>query len=91
MKQARNPATVHAPVGRYVHQIEGSGGGRMLFVSGQVGRRLDGVIPGDPVEQFEVALENVLANLEAAGFEPKDLVKMTTYAVGPIDAAGRRG
>jgi enamine deaminase RidA (YjgF/YER057c/UK114 family) len=90
MKQARNPATVHPPVGRYVHQIEVSGEGRMLFVSGQVGRRLDGTVPEDPAEQFEVALENVVANLVAAGFEPADLVKITTYVVGAIDAAGRR-
>ncbi len=90
MNQARNPDTIHAPVGRYVHQIEVPGASRLLFVSGQVGRRLDGSIPDDPVEQYAVALENVLANLAAAGFEPTDLVKLTTYAVGPIEAAGRR-
>jgi enamine deaminase RidA (YjgF/YER057c/UK114 family) len=33
----------------------------------------------------------VLANLEAAGFEPTDLVKITTYVVGALDPAGRRG
>ncbi len=90
MNQARNPDTIHAPVGRYVHQIEVPGASRLLFVSGQVGRRLDGSIPDDAVEQYAVALENVLANLAAAGFEPTDLVKLTTYAVGPIEAAGRR-
>ncbi len=90
MTQARNPETVHAPVGRYVHQIEVPGASRLLCISGQVGRRLDGSIPDDAVEQYAVALENVLANLAAAGFEPTDLVKLTTYAVGPIEAAGRR-
>ena len=90
MKQSRNPESIHAPVGRYVHQIEVSGESRMLFLSGQVGKRLDGSVPSDPVEQLAVALENVLANLEAAGFEPSDLVKITTYVVGDIDAAGRR-
>jgi enamine deaminase RidA (YjgF/YER057c/UK114 family) len=90
MKQSRNPETVHAPVGRYVHQIEASGESRLLFLSGQVGKRLDGSVPSDPVEQLAVALENVLANLEAAGFEPSDLVKITTYVVGEMDPAGRR-
>ncbi len=90
MNQARNPDTVHAPVGRYVHQIEVPGASRLLFISGQVGRRLDGSIPDDAVEQYAIALENVLANLAAAGFEPTDLVKLTTYAVGPIEPAGRR-
>ena len=90
MKQSRNPETIHAPVGRYVHQIEVSGEGRMLFLSGQVGMRPDGRVPEDPVEQFAVCLENILANLAAAGFETTDLVKLTTYAVVAMDAAGRR-
>lgn len=90
MKQPRNPETIHAPIGRYVHQIETSGEGRMLFLSGQVGMRLDGSVPEDPVEQFTVCIENVLANLTAAGFETTDLVKLTTYVVGSMDPAGRR-
>lgn len=91
MKQARNPDSVHAPVGRYVHQIEVSGESRMLFLSGQVGMAKDGTVPEDPVAQLGLALENVLRNLEAAGFEPADLVKLTTYVVGKMDPAGRLG
>jgi 2-iminobutanoate/2-iminopropanoate deaminase len=90
MKQARNPDTVHAPIGRYVHQIEVSGESRLLFVSGQVGLEIDGTVPSNPVAQLRVALENVLANLDEAGFEPKDLVKLTTYVVGEMDPAARR-
>ena len=90
MKQSRNPDTVHPPVGRYVHQIEVARESRMLFLSGQVGKELDGTVPSDPVEQLDVALRNVLRNMEAAGFEVADLVKTTTYVVGEIDAARRR-
>jgi 2-iminobutanoate/2-iminopropanoate deaminase len=90
MKQARNPESVHEPVGRYVHSIEVSGESRMLFVSGQVGRDRDGNVPEDAESQFEIALRNVLLNLEAAGFEPKDLVKLVTYVVGELDPAKRR-
>ncbi len=90
MKQARNPDSVHAPIGRYVHQIEVSGESRVLFLSGQVGMQQDGTVPDDPVAQLGVALENILANLEAAGFEPTDLVKLTTYIVGAMDPAGRK-
>ena len=90
MKQSRNPETVHAPVGRYVHQVEVSGESRMLFLSGQVGKELDGSVPADPVDQLDVALQNVLRNLEAAEFEVTDLVKITTYVVGEMDAARRR-
>ena len=90
MKTPRNPETIHAPVGRYVHQIEVSGESRILFLSGQVGMAADGSVPEDPVSQLGVDLQNVLANLEAAGFEIADLVKLTTYVVGEIDPAGRR-
>jgi 2-iminobutanoate/2-iminopropanoate deaminase len=90
MKQARNPDSIHAPIGRYVHQIEVSGESRLLFVSGQVGLEIDGTVPSNPVAQLRVALENVLANLDEAGFEPKDLVKLTTYVVGEMDPAARR-
>jgi len=90
MKQPRNPATIHAPLGRYVHQIEVSGESRMLFLAGQVGIAPDGSVPADPVAQLGVALDNVMANLEAAGFVATDLVKLTTYVVGEMDAAGRR-
>lgn len=90
MKQPRNPESIHAPLGRYVHQIEVSGESRMLFLSGQLGIEPDGLLSDDPVAQLGVALENILRNLEAAGFEPTDLVKMTTYVVGEMDPAGRR-
>lgn len=90
MKQPRNPESIHAPLGRYVHQIEVSGESRMLFLSGQLGIEPDGSLSDDPVAQLGVALENILRNLEAAGFEPTDLVKMTTYVVGEMDPAGRR-
>jgi 2-iminobutanoate/2-iminopropanoate deaminase len=90
VKQARNPRTIHAPVGRYVHHIEVSGETRLLFISGQVGMDVEGNVPDDGVAQFEVALRNVLLNLEAAGFEPTDLVKIVTYVVGDIDPVARR-
>ena len=90
MKQPRNPDTIHAPLGRYVHQIEVTGESRTLFLAGQIGMAPDGTVPPDPVEQLGLALKNVIANLTAAGFEPTDLVKITTYVVGEMDPAGRR-
>jgi len=87
---ARNPATIHPPVGPYSHQVEVNGSQRWLAIAGQVGRAPDGRVPEDPVEQVELALENVLRNLEAAGMEVSDLVKWNWYLVGQVDAAGRR-
>ena len=92
MKTTRNPETIHAPVGRYVHQLEIENPSKLLFISGQVGMRRDGSVPEDAVEQLEAALENVVRNLEAAGLEPTDLVKATTYVVAgaTMDLARRR-
>ena len=86
----RNPVTVHAPVADYSHQIEVQGSGRWLVLSGQIGVSPDGDVPADPAEQIEVALANIGSHLEAAGMAVTDLVKLTFYLVGDIDAAARR-
>jgi 2-iminobutanoate/2-iminopropanoate deaminase len=90
LKQQRNPASVHAPLGAYAHQIEVGGDERLLFMSGQVGMTPEGEIPEDTAEQLELALENVLRNLAAAGMDAGDLVKLVFYYSEPIDPARRR-
>ena len=90
MKQFRNPSTVHPPVANYTHQIELSGNERLLILSGQVGMKPDGSVPADPIEQLDVALENVGRQLEAANMDVQDLLKITTYLVGDWDATRRR-
>ncbi len=55
-------------------------GGRTLYVAGQVGwdaQQQPG--PDDFVAQFDAALGNVLAVVEAAGGRPENVVKMTVY------------
>ena len=49
-----------------------------------------GDVPEDPIEQLGVALDNVERNLEAAGMDLGDLVRLTTYAVGEWDNDARR-
>ena len=90
MKTPRNPDTVHTPLAAYVHQIEIGGPERMLVISGQVGMTADGTIADDPIAQFGVAIDNVERNLEAAGMDFGDLVKLTIYLVGEWDADARR-
>jgi enamine deaminase RidA (YjgF/YER057c/UK114 family) len=92
MKTSRNPDTIAAPLGRYVHQIEIANPQKLLFIAGQVGMRPDGSVPEDAVDQLAVALENVLANIAAAGLDTSDLVKITTYVVAgaELDPARRR-
>ena len=91
MKTPRNPATIHAPLAAYSHQIEVTGPERLLIVSGQVGMRADGSLPDDPLEQLGVAFDNVERNLAEAGMEIPDLVKLTVYLVGDWDNDARRG
>ena len=90
MKEFRNPQNIHAPLGSYSHQIEVKGNERLLVLSGQVGMRQDGTVPEDPLEQIDVAFENIFRNLRAAGMELSDLIKITYYLVGEIDTAKRR-
>jgi len=47
-------------------------------------------VPEDPYEQIEVAFENILRNLRAAGMDLRDLIKLTYYLVGEFDTARRR-
>ncbi|NJC97765.1 MAG: RidA family protein, partial [Anaerolineae bacterium] len=90
MKEFRNPRDVHKPIGSYSHQIEITGNERMLILSGQVGMREDGTVPEDPLEQIDVALENILRNLRLADMDVEDIVKLTYYLVGEVDTQKRR-
>jgi 2-iminobutanoate/2-iminopropanoate deaminase len=90
VKEYRNPSNVHQPIAAYTHQIELSGPERLLFLSGQVGRKVDGTVPDDPIEQLDLALENLERNLQAAAMGVPDIVKLTFYLVGEMDATKRR-
>lgn len=90
MKDFRSPQDIHKPLGAYSHQVEITGNERLLILSGQVGMRGDGTVPEDPLEQIDIALENIFRNLRAANMDVKDLVKLTYYLVGEIDTAKRR-
>lgn len=74
-----NPGELGAPRG-FSHGVLVPAGSRLLFVAGQVGSDATGsVIPGDFVAQFERALGNVLAVVEAAGGTATDVVRLTFY------------
>lgn len=90
MKEFRNPQDVHKPLGGYSHQIEITGKERLLILSGQVGMREDGTIPEDPLEQIDLAFENIFRNLQAANMDMNDIIKLTYYLVGEIDTVKRR-
>jgi enamine deaminase RidA (YjgF/YER057c/UK114 family) len=90
VKEFRNPQNIHEPLGSYSHQIEIKGNERVLVLSGQIGMRQDGTVPDDPLEQLDVAFENIFRNLQAANMGVNDIIKLTYYLVGEIDTAKRR-
>jgi len=57
--------------------------GDLLFVSGQVGSRLDGIPEPDFERQVELAFENLKATLAAAGCTLDDIVDVTTFHTDP--------
>ena len=66
------------PAAAYTQAIEVAGATRTLYISGQVGRRMDGTIPSDIAEQSRLAWQNFEAQLKAAGMTLDNLVKVTT-------------
>jgi enamine deaminase RidA (YjgF/YER057c/UK114 family) len=85
MKQLINPDTLAAPRG-YNHGVLVTGG-KLLFLAGQTASDASGniVAPGDLVRQYEQALLNHKAVIEAAGGAMSDIVKMNIYVLNRDD------
>jgi len=77
--RALNPSGVAAPLGTYSHAIEVPPNARWLYISGQVGMAADGTVGETFARQAELAWQNILSVLAAAGMGPADLVDVTTY------------
>lgn len=78
-KDIINPPTLARPVG-FNHGILARGG-RLLFLAGQTGSNAGGQIaaPGDLVAQYEQALRNLKAVVEAAGGKMQDITKLNIF------------
>lgn len=74
-----NPLTLARPRG-FSHGILVAGG-QLLFLAGQTGSDAEGNImaPGDLVAQYEQALRNFKAVVEAAGGKMQDIVKINIF------------
>ncbi|MCA1613593.1 MAG: RidA family protein [Acidobacteria bacterium] len=74
-----NPESLGRPRG-YANGVLAEGGGRILFVAGQIawdaGQR---IVSDDFAEQFGRALANVLAVVAAAGGGPETVARLTVY------------
>jgi 2-iminobutanoate/2-iminopropanoate deaminase len=78
------------PVAAYTQAIEVTGATRTLYISGQIGQRMDGTIPVDIVEQSRLAWQNLEAQLKVAGMTLDNLVKTTTILPNHGDLAAAR-
>lgn len=72
----------------YSHGAEVTGGAKLLFVSGQVGVRPDGVVAHGIAEQTGLAVENLNRVLAGAGMTTADVAKYTFYLTDPTDFDG---
>ena len=57
-----NAPDAYHPVAAYTQAIEVSGTARTLYISGQIGQRMDGTIPDDIVEQSRLACGHRLSS-----------------------------
>jgi 2-iminobutanoate/2-iminopropanoate deaminase len=78
------------PAASYSQAIEVSGAARTLYISGQVGQRMDGTFPDDIAEQSRLAWQNLEAQLKGAGMTLDNLVKVTTIVPNREDLAVAR-
>jgi enamine deaminase RidA (YjgF/YER057c/UK114 family) len=67
------------PFSNYSQAIEVPSGSRYVFVAGQVGARTDGTIAEDAEEQHRLAWASVLAILEKAGMDHRNIVDGHVY------------
>ncbi len=73
-----NPTQLARPAG-YSHAVVATGS-RTVYLAGQTALDSTGVILGNNiVDQFELALSNLLTALSATGGDPSHLVRMTCY------------
>ena len=74
-----NPEALGPPRG-YSHGVCVEGGGKLLFVAGQIAwDQNQKIVSDDFVEQFDKALGNVITVLKAAGGESNNIVRLVIY------------
>jgi enamine deaminase RidA (YjgF/YER057c/UK114 family) len=77
-----NPPELGAPRG-FAHGLISAAGCRLLFVAGQTAVDAAGKVTSDQfTQQFEQALERVLAVVRAAGGRPEQVARMTVFVRG---------
>jgi enamine deaminase RidA (YjgF/YER057c/UK114 family) len=74
-----NPDALGAPSG-YSHGVLVEGGGKLLFIAGQIAwDQNQKIVSDDFVEQFDKALANVITVVKAAGGEANNIARLVVY------------
>jgi 2-iminobutanoate/2-iminopropanoate deaminase len=87
MMKRINPDGVVKPASKYAQAVVHQAGAERIVVSGQLGLRPDGTLESGLEAQMERAWSNVFAILAAAGFEKRQLVKVTVFVTQPGQVA----
>ena len=80
-----NPEALGVPRG-YANGLLADGGGKLLFIAGQIAWDKDQrIVSDDFVEQFDNALGNVITVVHAAGGEAGNIVRLVIYVTDKIE------
>ena len=80
-----NPQSLGAPSG-YSNGLLTDAGGRLLFIAGQIAwNEKQQIVSDDFVEQFDRALENVIAVVNGAGGKATDIARLVMYVTNKIE------
>lgn len=77
--RALTPNSIAPPFARYAHGVEVPSDTRLVFVSGQLGKALDGSIPASAEDQAAICFSNISAILKEAGAGSSNVVKLTAF------------
>ncbi len=79
------PMSLGPPNG-YSNGLLADAGGKLFFIAGQIAwDQNQQIVSDDFVEQFDRALENVIAVLNAAGGEPANMARLIVYVTNKIE------
>jgi enamine deaminase RidA (YjgF/YER057c/UK114 family) len=80
-----NPEALGAPSG-YANGLLVDGGGKLLFIAGQIAWDKDQkIVSDDFIHQFDKALANVITVVRAAGGEPDNIVRLVIYVTNKLE------
>ena len=84
-----NPESLGSPHG-YSNGVLSEGGGRLLFIAGQIAwDQNQRITTDDFVEQFDRALANVIAVVTQAGGTASDIARLVIYVTNKIEYRDR--